>query len=209
MAAQPRLAPERAVADAPLPREAVGSRDQEDPILHVVDSGENFWTISRTYYGSGRYYKALHAANRRAVPNIEELYVGTTVKVPPVEALDPSLIEPPSRSSDDAATRASRSSTSATARPRTTDDGRAVSGRTRAEVARGLSSRSRDVDEPTRPTYRVRAHDTLRSIARDTLGDPHRYREILDLNRDAVDDGGRLTPGATLRLPEDAAVRDR
>jgi nucleoid-associated protein YgaU len=77
-------------------------------------------------------------------------------------------------------------------------------------VARGSSSsRSRDVDEPTRPTYRVRVHDTPRSIARDTLGDPHRYREILDLNRDAVDDGGRLIPGVSLTLPEDAVVRGR
>jgi nucleoid-associated protein YgaU len=207
---QARLAPERSVPDAPLPREEVGSRDREDPILHVVDSGENFWTISRTYYGSGRYYEALHAANRRQVPKIDELYVGTTIKVPPVGALDPALIRPPSRSTDDSATRASRSATAATPRSRSADDGRSVPSRTRGEVARGLSSsRTRDVDEPTRPTYRVRAHDTLRSIARDTLGDPHRYREILDLNRDAVDDGGRLVTGVTLTLPEDAAVRDR
>jgi hypothetical protein len=207
---QARLAPERTVPDAPLPREEVGARDQEDPILHVVDSNENFWTISRTYYGSGRYYKALHAANLRLVPKIDELYVGTTVKVPPVEALDPTMIDPPSRSTDGAATRASRSATAASPRPTSTDDGRSVPSRTRGEVARGLSSsRARDVDEPTRPIYRVRAHDTLRSIARDTLGDPHRYREILDLNRDALDDGGRLVPGVTLTLPEDAAVRDR
>jgi nucleoid-associated protein YgaU len=205
---QARLAPERIVPDAPLPREEVGARDREDPILHVVDSGENFWTISRTYYGSGRYYKALHAANRRQVPKIDELYVGTTVKVPPVEALDPTMIEPPSRSTDAAATRASRPA--GPARPRSSDDGRSVPNRTRGEVARGLSSsRARDVDEPTRPTYRVRAHDTLRSIARDTLNDPHRYREILDLNRDALDDGGRLVPGVSLTLPEDAVVRDR
>ncbi len=207
---QARLGPERSVRDAPLPREDVGARDREDPILHVVESNENFWTISRTYYGSGRYYRALHAANRRLVPKIDELYVGTTIKVPPVEALDPSMIDPASRSTDDAATRASRSPTAASARPRSADDGRSVPSRTRGEVARGVgSSRAREVDEPTRPTYRVRAHDTLRSIARDTLGDPHRYREILDLNRDALDDGGRLVTGVTLTLPEDAAIRDR
>ncbi len=208
--AQARLAPERAVPDAPLPREEVGAGDQEDPILHVVDRDENFWTISRTYYGSGRYYKALHAANRRTVPKIDELYVGTTVKVPPVEVLDPTLIVPPAPNTDSAATRAGRSSTPAQARSRSTDDGRVLPSRSRGEVARGSSaSRPRDVDEPTRPTYKVRTHDTLRSIARDTLGDPHRYREILQLNRDALDDEGRLVPGVTLTLPEDAAVRDR
>ena len=66
-----------------------------------------------------------------------------------------------------------------------------------------------ELDEPTRPTYRVRAHDTLRSIARDTFGDSHRYREILDLNREVIDDPTRLVSGQSLILPEDAIVRDR
>ena len=211
-----RLAPERTVADAPPPREEVGARDQLDPILHTVEAGENFWTISRLYYSSGRYYQALHEANRRIVPRIDELYVGTTIKVPPIESLDPKLIIPPtrSRSSDDAATRTSRSSTSNSGRtPRNAEDGRTVvPSRTRGEISRGQPSGARgrgDVDEATRPTYRVRQHDTLRSIARDTLGDPHRYREILDLNRDAIDDPARLPAGLSLTLPDDAVVRGR
>ena len=65
------------------------------------------------------------------------------------------------------------------------------------------------VEAPRRPTYKVKAHETLRSIARDTLGDPHRYREILELNRDAIDDPNRLAAGTSLTLPEDAVVRDR
>jgi nucleoid-associated protein YgaU len=210
--AQARLAPERAIADAPLPREEVGARDREDPILHSVEGGENFWTISRTYYGSGRYYKALHAANRRLVPRIDELYVGTTIKVPPVESLDPALIDPPSRSrsSDASATRTSRDAAPAPRSSRPAEEGRAVPSRARGEVTRGVPpSRGREVDEPTRPTYRVRAHDTLRSIARDTLGDAHRYREILELNRDDIDDPNRLVAGKSLTLPEDAIVRDR
>jgi nucleoid-associated protein YgaU len=204
------------VADAPTRREPVGAREQVDPILHTVQRGENFWTISRSYYGSGRYYKALHAANVKLVPVISELYVGTTIKVPPVESLDRSLFDPPSRASvaDVASTRDVQVAASArTPRP---EDGRAVPSRPRVDVELGMpTTRPKhagvrdEVDEPTRPTYRVRAHDTLRSIARDTLGDSHRYREILDLNRDVIDDPTRLVSGQTLTLPEDAIVRER
>ena len=208
--AEARLAPPpAAVADAPLPREEVGAREQLDPILHTVESGENFWTISRTYYGSGRFYKALHEANRRLVPRIDELYVGTTIKVPPVESLDPKSIDPPSRSRVDGRRRHPRQplvdAGPRRAQPTTT------AGPCRADRAArspGPGPR-RAVDEPTRPTYRVREHDTLRSIARDTLGDSHRYKEILDLNRDDIDDPAHLTAGLVLTLPDDAVVRSR
>ncbi len=205
--AEARLAPEKVVADAPLPREEVGAREQVDPILHTVESGENFWTISRTYYGSGRYYRALHVANRRLVPKIDELYVGTTIKVPPVESLDPRSIDPPSRSTstDDSTTRASRSSSSTASRPPRSDGDRAVPSQSRGEIARSRP----DPDEPTRPTYRVRLNETLRGIARDTLGDSHRYKEILQLNRDVIDDPSHLPAGLVLTLPEDAVVRSR
>ncbi|MFB9378851.1 LysM peptidoglycan-binding domain-containing protein [Kineococcus gynurae] len=58
-----------------------------------------------------------------------------------------------------------------------------------------------------------RHHECLWDIAERTLGDPLRYREIYDLNRDRVQpDGGRLLdadlirPGWTLQLPADARV---
>ena len=63
-----------------------------ESVPHVVQKRENFWTISRLSYGSGRFYKALWAANKHLVPVIDELYVGTTILIPPPEALDPSLI---------------------------------------------------------------------------------------------------------------------
>jgi len=36
------------------------------------------------------------------------------------------------------------------------------------------------------------------------MGDSHRAEEILDLNRDLVDDPSRLIVGQILELPEDA-----
>lgn len=64
---------------------------------HVVRSGENFWTISRLYYGSGRYYQALWAANRDLVDAPDRLEVGMRIVVPDVHQLDDRLVAPPGR----------------------------------------------------------------------------------------------------------------
>jgi nucleoid-associated protein YgaU len=69
-----------------------------EPITHVVRRGENFWTIARHYYGSGRYYRALWRANAEAVPRIDELFIGSTILVPPPEHLDHEFIDPPAGS---------------------------------------------------------------------------------------------------------------
>ena len=69
------------------------------------------------------------------------------------------------------------------------------------------TARPRNTAPSDRPVYKVRRYDTLRSIARDTLGDPRRADEIYDLNRDIIDDPTRLTAGQLLELPEDADTR--
>ena len=63
------------------------------PYTHTVRSGENFWTISLLYYRSGRYGKALWAANKNAVPDFDRLTVGDKIIIPRVDQLDPALIE--------------------------------------------------------------------------------------------------------------------
>jgi nucleoid-associated protein YgaU len=55
--------------------------------------------------------------------------------------------------------------------------------------------------------YKVRRYDTLRSIARDVLGDPRRAEELYELNRDVITDPTRLVAGQLLELPEDADTR--
>lgn len=192
------------IRDGPRPREDA-SGDQFEPVVHRVQPGENFWTISRTFYRSGRYYKALHAANARQVPRIDGLEVGTVLRIPPPEELDRSLILP------------------ATGRPQVADEstGSKVTRTSRRDDSAGdieLALPSRPpvarpdpelADEPRRPTYTVKPHDTLRSIARQTLNDSTRDREILGLNRDAIDDPKDLAPGTTLILPADAVIGRR
>jgi multidrug efflux system outer membrane protein len=63
------------------------------PYTHTVRGGENFWTISLLYYRSGRYCKALWAANKNAVPALDRLKVGDKIIIPRVDQLDPALIE--------------------------------------------------------------------------------------------------------------------
>ncbi len=188
--------------DGPRPVEDRGAVDQVVPVLHRVQRGENFWSISKRYYSSHRYYLALHAANRRQVPDITELYVGTVIRIPPPEALDRSLIVPPGRAQANDGPAVSRASRR----------GEAGDEIVLARPVRPLLPRD-EADapaEPSRPTYRVRANETLRSIARDTLGDGRHYKEIYNLNRDIVDDPKAvLVPDTTLTLPEDAVVGRR
>ena len=63
------------------------------PHLHTVCSGENFRTISRLYYKSDRYYKALWAANNKVVPDPDRLTVGDKIIIPRPDQLNPALIE--------------------------------------------------------------------------------------------------------------------
>ena len=79
------------------------------------------------------------------------------------------------------------------------------------EVRTAARPRAAAAVQASRPVYRVRTYDTLRSIARDTLGDARRANEILDLNRGLIDDPNQLVAGQVLELPDDArtAIRRR
>ena len=46
-----------------------------EAVPHIVERDENFWTISRLYYGLGRYYQALWRANAKKYPRIDNLRV--------------------------------------------------------------------------------------------------------------------------------------
>ena len=216
-------APSRPRSEAITPAE----EDQVEPVPHVVQRGENFWTISRLYYGSGRYYLALWQANRRLVlDDPKKLRVGMTIRIPPPEALDRSLIKPPAP----APTRSPSSSPTAplrkTSRAISSDEPADPPTRRTSEVELALpvsdplSQRDTPAaDEPdpapnraTRLAYRnTRSILTRRYAASPatpcaTAGGAS---EILELNQDVIDDPNHLTPGQIIVLPEDARVRRR
>jgi nucleoid-associated protein YgaU len=233
-----------AVEDPEVSRSA-RSEGKLDTVLHKVEKNENFWTISRMYYSSGRYYRALWKANAAKVPEIDKLYRDTVIRIPPPEDLDPAYIDPPGMraprsggenlAAQDAAPDRSSSGRSIPAdgvpirRSSRSDadlnlpvadvatekaDGSPRSSRRNSSSSGSSSIRDdRDDDrEPeirprdavARPIYKVRQYDTLRTIARDTLGDARRADEILELNRDIVSDPSHLIVGQILDLPEDA-----
>ena len=244
--------------------------------MHRVEGKENFWDISRMYYNSGRYYKALWKANEDKVPQIDKLYRNTVLRIPPPEELDPAYILPPGSHAKRPANMAAAPTPAAESDARLADQTRtdtraadavpirrarrsdvelnlpvaeadAPEGGTRTRDRSGFSrdfdtsgdrDRERDSDRDadsdissgpgagtgsiapaglrdrdpevrtrsavTRPIYKVRPYDTLRTIARDTLGDARRASEIRDLNREIIDDPGHLIVGQVLELPEDA-----
>jgi len=70
-----------------------GGAPAQNPYIHTVRTGETFRTISRLYYESERFYKALWAANKQAIPDIDRLNVGDKVTIPRADQLDQSLID--------------------------------------------------------------------------------------------------------------------
>jgi nucleoid-associated protein YgaU len=165
---------------------------------------------------------ALWSANRDRVPAPEKLTVDQTIVVPPPEALDRSLVVPPTNASGKSAASkgADRSQPGLlTSTPRTKSSSEiplalptgSPTATKRATPPPADQSEDYSVSnaEPTYPRYRVGTHDTLRSIARDTLGDSRRSDEILELNRDQIDDPRQLTPGIMLVLPDDARIGRR
>jgi nucleoid-associated protein YgaU len=192
------------------------ARDRVESVPHVVQTGENFWSISQLYYGSARFYKALWAANSKTVPVLEKLTVNQTIRIPPPEALDRRLILSPRELAAISAgsTAAPRQAAPRPAAPRAPGEIEVALPTSDPFARRKAEQTESDSDEPIvgpsvrprRPQYRVHTRETLRSIARDTLGDSRRASEILDLNADAIDDPNRLIPGQILELPDDAKV---
>ena len=203
-------------------------RERVESVPHVVQRGENFWTISQLYYGSGRFFKALWQANKRTVPAIDRLFVGQSLRIPPPEALDRSLIEPPRPANVSASAPTSgssaplrRASSRAEAIPSFNRGNRRAPGELEVALPTSdpfarpgveASDDSEPVEGPSqrgrpRPIlYKVRRHETLRSIARDTLKDYHRAEEIRELNADVISDPNNLPVGQILKLPKDATV---
>ena len=197
------------------PAAATPSRSDptEDGTIHVVRKGENFWTISRYHYASGRFYKALWDANRDVAKTPQDLYVGTSIRIPAVEDLNRDLIEAPSTAQSEARTSANVATKAAERRDLRAER---ASAKPDAGVALPVANPAKrpllskpPSTEPAFKSYVVRGrNETLRSVARDQLGDSEREDEIFRINRDEFDgDSRRLKPGMALRIPNETRKR--
>jgi LysM repeat protein len=146
---------------------------------YTVGPNENFWNISERIYGSGSYFKALHAYNRQKFPVGDELAVGDEIATPPASDLErqfPQLCPKAGRKPSTQRSYAQQASAKLQA------DGK---------------------------TYIVQAGDTLFDIARYELGKAARWAELYELNRATIgDDIDFLHPGMELILPDEAGKRD-
>lgn len=149
---------------------------------YTVEPSDNFWSISRKVYGSGRYFNALASHNAKAVPRPEAMKPGTTIEIPPVEFLEQKYGFSTSREVSEAA----RNS--------------APSEGTNEAPASGFF-----IDPAGVPMYKVSDQDTMSGIARAHLGRSSRWIQILELNRDKLQDGNTIAVGTILRLPPDAS----
>jgi len=78
-----------------------------------------------------------------------------------------------------------------------------MSGDNPLKHADGLSLVSRqDTPSPSRSeVYTVKPGDTLAEIAMHVYGNPERWTEVYEANRDRLANPDLLTPGETLRIP--------
>jgi nucleoid-associated protein YgaU len=94
-----RTAPGPATAFPAADVFATGARDMPDPFdsgagpvinaagqeaieVHVVRSGDSYWTIAKECYGAGRYFNALAAYNKSRIPDPQRMRPGMKVLVP-------------------------------------------------------------------------------------------------------------------------------
>jgi nucleoid-associated protein YgaU len=177
------------VTAAHQPTSSAPSTTSDQWTRHVVLRGENFWTIARKYYGSGDAYRSLWLANREQVPLIDELYVGTEIVIPPKsQIMGPAPIA--GRVLSDPAVRRRSGEISAPADPIII----------RSEPT-GAEARPAKVRKAEDRVHLVGQNETLRSIARSRLGDPNRADELLELNRERIEDPKHLKTDTLLVLP--------
>ena len=140
---------------------------------HRVQSGDTFASLAKNYYGNERYARFLKESNPQLGAS-ENLSPGSVVRIP---ATPKDVAPDPTTSSSNGGKLSS---------PATPSAGAPAVGGTRGGK-----------------TYQVRTGDSFYSIARSTLGDSKRWKELYELNRTVVrDDPKSLRPGQVLTLPE-------
>lgn len=182
---------------------AAGTATSPKGELYTIAPNDNFWTISRRQYGSGRYFAALAKHNQDRVADPQRLRPGIQISTPPAAALEakyPELID--------------KSGAAAAPAPRTSSiagDGRPLFAHPSAALPAsepppsGAQQAGYFYSKSGEPMYRVGGDDTLGSIAQKHLGRASRWTEIYDQNREILKSPENLTIGTVIRLPPDAS----
>ncbi|MDB5342198.1 MAG: Peptidoglycan-binding LysM [Schlesneria sp.] len=164
-----------------------------------IEPGDNFWTISRKKYGTGRYFMALAQHNSQIITDPKRMKLGVSISTPAAEVLERTYAQfIPKAATIDPVQTASISPVVSS------------SNSTKVTVAAATDEAESGffiADDGT-PMYRIGREDTLSGVAQRHLGRSSRWTQIFELNRDVLPDGNSLKIGAVLRLPADASRVD-
>jgi len=174
-----------AITDDEPSMESLSRRNQTiSGATYTVQPNDNFWTISRSRYGAGRYYKALALHNQDLISDPRMMKPGVTINTPDAVELERRYGDViPKPAPADAVQFASSTQ----------------SRNSEAEPAGYF------VSPQGAPMYRIGENDTLTGIAKSHLGRTSRWVQILEMNRNVLRDGNELRIGTVLRLPADAS----
>jgi nucleoid-associated protein YgaU len=177
--------------------EDFGAQSTTRPLVagdtYQIEPNDNYWTISRKKYGTGRYFMALAQHNTQVITDPKRMRPGVTIATPSADALErayPQLI--PKVGAIDPVQTASVSTPAAEspARPAQAEED---------------SEAGFFIANDGTPMYRVGREDTLSGISQRHLGRSSRWVQVFEMNRDVLPDGNTLKIGAVLRLPADAS----
>lgn len=168
---------------------------------YTVVANDNFWTISRKQYGSGRYFAALARHNQERIPDPQRLRPGMQVATPPAKFLEERYPELIDKSGATPAPAASHN-TPGDNRPQF-----AAPSSPHPTTEKSVASQSAGYfySKGGEPLYRIGADDTLSSIALRHLGRSARWPEIYEQNREILKNPENLPLGTVIRLPPDAS----
>ncbi len=193
-------APRRVARPAPVTQidEDFGARSSARPLIagdnYLIEPSDNFWTISRKKYGTGRYFMALAQHNALVITDPKRMKPGVIIATPSAESLErayPQLIPKP-----------------AAVDPVQTAQTVSVAQSTFVPAAEPDADAGYFVSNDGTPMFRVGKEDTLSGIAQRHLGRSSRWVQVYEMNRDVLTDGNTLKIGAVLRLPADASRVD-
>jgi nucleoid-associated protein YgaU len=173
----------RPVAPSPVDyKERVAKRTEAVkralPKIYAVVDGDNLASIAKKLYGEDEGNKnanimRIFEANRSILESPDDIYVGQKLIIPPLSGSEQDK-----------------------------DKGILSSDIFKKVVSIGREHLLKK-SPPTKKSrvYTVRENDSLWKIASEQLGDGSRYKEILKLNKDILEDEDTVPVGATLKIP--------
>lgn len=154
-----------------------------------VQEGETIYAIAQEIYGDGNMWSKLRDFNKGKIGANGSVREGVTLTFPPKDVLLGKAILPE---------QARPGATTTPPVPGATP----APGQGRPAIAENPA--------PARPagkTYTMQRGDVLSVVAQKTLGSARRWHELVEANKDVIDDPDNIPAGTVLKIPSQAAAR--